>query len=116
MEKILGRRHSPGLRLWEGKTEWNEQKQNPRDDDRGRHSPNEKLQSGFVRQEEWRGDKEEIDRHIGQNKEGHERNAAFPGKVEDTNVRTLCRDPEATAINDQKEKRQTGRRGQSFCR
>jgi hypothetical protein len=61
----------------------------------------------LVRQEEWGGDKEKIDREVGQNEERHERNAAFPGKVENANVRTLCCDPEATAVNDHEEKRQT---------
>ena len=106
----------PTLRVRPGKGEaqWKKQKTKRRDQNSGHNSAREDLQFAIGAEEKRRRDKEEIDRHVRQDHQRHERNGVLPRKVECSNVTTPRRDPITAAVDDEKEDRQTGASGERF--
>src|SRR5579864_9351663 len=88
-----------GLRAWKRESEWDQKKANSGNDDccGGSFGENRQLSIGPAKKR--RGDEEEIDRHIGQDEERHERDRDLPPKEKCANVRTTCGDPIAATVN-----------------
>src|SRR4029077_6644061 len=57
---------------------------------------------------------EQIDRHVGKNQERDKRNSAFPLEIKNADVAAPRRDPIATAVNDEKQDRQTRGKAERF--
>jgi|SRR5450432_140823 len=104
-----GSKPSACLRPRKSETQRNQQKEKPRDENRRGYAPREDSELAFCPEEKWRGDKEEIDREVGKNHERNKWNSAFPSEVEDADITASRGDPDAAAVNEQEEDRQSGR-------
>src|SRR5437773_8265520 len=69
----------------------------------------------FVRSTNNRGcDEEDVDQHVGENHERNEWDGALPLKIKRADLTALSRDPVATAVDDQKQDRQSRRNRERF--
>ena len=109
--KPIEQRAKPAINVWSRKREpqWKKEETNPGYDNCCRDSFREDEQFAIGPTKKWRDDKEEIDRHVRQNKKRNERNLVFPFKIKRADVGTTGCDPVATAVNDQEQDRQSGR-------
>jgi len=124
-EKIKGRIHSAkpikdpaepsaGMRARESKAQREKQKAKAGNENRGDDPPRKDPQL-LVRSTKERGrDEEEVDRHVGKNHERNEWDGALPLKIKRGDLTALPRDPIATAVNDQKQDRQSRRNRERF--
>ncbi len=96
---------SRGMRPRKGKAKRENEKANSGDDDRARHPSRIEIQLWFVREKKRRCDKKEIDREVGKNHEGNERDCPFPGEIKDAHLVPSRRNPEAAAVDQNEEKR-----------
>ncbi len=124
-EKIKGRIHSAkpikdraepsaGMRARESKAQREKQKAKTGNENCG-YDPPRKDPQLLVRSTKERGrDEEEIDRHVGENHERNESDGALPLKIKRADLTALSRDPVASAVNDQKQDRQSRRNRECF--
>src|SRR5438874_13525281 len=103
--------------MWSRKCEAQREKQKtkPSDNDRGRDSLRQDRQFAAGPAEKRRCHKKQVDRHVGQNEKWDEWNAAFPFEIKRSDVRTLRRDPVASAVDDQEQDRQAARYRERFA-
>lgn len=80
------------------------QETNAGKNDRARNPRDEYFELPHIAEKKWRRDKEEVNRHVRKNHERNERNRALPGEIEDPDVISPPRNPEAGPVNQQKEK------------
>jgi hypothetical protein len=79
------------------------------------YDPPRKDPQLLVRSTKERGrDEEEVDRHVGENHERNEWDGTLPLKIKRADLTALSRDPIATAVNDQKQDRQSCRNRERF--
>ena len=102
------------VRALEGEAKRKQEKANSRDDDRGDDAFGKRRQFPLAAAKKRRRDKEEIDRHVGNDHQRHERDEAFPFEVERADVVALRGDPIAPAVDDKKEDRESDGRAESF--
>src|SRR5207245_4760675 len=105
---------SSGVRGRKGKAEWKNQKTDSGTEHRGDDAPRKDSELPMCPTKKWRRDKKKIDRQVWKYQERHERNRAFPLKIECADIGALRRDPIAAAVNDQKQNRQPGGGQESF--
>ena len=89
---------------WEGEVEGKRQENNCRDAKRRDQSFRKRVHLSFVPAKERRDDEEEIDRHVGNDHQGNERNGALPREEKSGNIVALRRDPIASAVDDEEKK------------
>src|SRR5207249_1815103 len=105
---------SAGMRARESKAQRKKQKANARDEDCGYDPPRKDSQFLIRSTQERRRDEEEVDRHVRENHERNERDGALPLKIKRADLAALPSDPIATAVNDQKQDRQSCRNRERF--
>ena len=93
------------VRARKGKAERKNQKTNSGNDDRGDDAPQKDSELPICPTKKWRRDKKKIDRQVWKYQERHERNRAFPLKIECADIGALRRDPIAAPVNGQKQER-----------
>jgi len=102
------------MRARESKAQRKKQKAETGNENCGDDPPRKDPQL-LVRSTKERGrDEEEVDRHVRENHERNEWDGALPLKIKRADLTTLPRDPVATAVNDQKQDRQTCRNRERF--
>ena len=87
---------------WEGEVEGKRQENNCRDAKRRDQSFRKRVHLSLAPTKERRDDEEKVDRHVGNDHQGNERNGALPGEEKCQDVVALRRDPIAPAIDDEK--------------
>src|SRR5205823_10378595 len=98
---------SAGMRAREGKAQRKKQKAKASNTNCGDDPPRKDSQF-LVRSTNKRGcDEEDVDRHVGENHEWNEWNAAFPLKIKRGDLTALARNPIAAAVNNQEQDRQS---------
>src|SRR5690349_17905978 len=112
--KQIEGRAEPACRVRARKSEAQrpEEKADSGEEDRDRNPARVQAQFGFVREKKRRQDKKEVDRQIRQNQGRHEGDGTFPFEIENAHIAPVRRNPETTAVNDQEEKRKSGRDNQ----
>ena len=107
----IEKRAEPSLsaRSRKSETEREGEKTNSGERDRGRHSPDIDSQPPLTSKQKWRRDKKKVDREVWQDKRRHERDGAFPGEIEDSNIMAVRRDPKAPAVNHEEKCREPAR-------
>ena len=101
------------MRARESKAQREKQKAEAGNENCGCDPPRKDSQL-LVRSTKERGrDEEEVDRHVGENHERNEWDGALPLKIKRADLTALPSDPVATAVNDQKQDRQS--RGNCEC-
>src|SRR6266404_1329658 len=102
------------MRTWESKAQRKKQKAKASNENCG-YDPPRKDSQLFVRSTKKRGcDEEEINRHVRENHERNEWDGALPLKTKRVDVTALPGDPVATAVDDQKQDRQSRRNRERF--
>jgi hypothetical protein len=96
------------VRAGESKTQREKQKTKSCNENCGDDSPRKNPQLLLRSTQERSRNEEEIDRHVGENHERNEWDATLPLKIERADVTALFRDPIATAVDNQKQDRQSG--------
>src|SRR5436190_16005200 len=124
-EKIKGRIHSTkpikdraepsgGMRARESKAQREKQKAKARNENRGYDPPRKDSQLLVRSTKERGGDEEEVDRHVGETHERNEWDGTLPLKIKRADLTALPSDPITTAVNDQKQDRQSCRNCERF--
>jgi len=97
------------VRTRESKTQREKQKTKTCNENCSDDPPRKNPQFLLCSTKERSRDEEEVNRHVGENHERNEWDATLPLKIERADLTALCRDPIATAVDDQKQDRQFGR-------